>query len=190
MPSRSEKVAAFRALHQSGCFIMPNVWEAGGARMMQALGFKAIATTSSGYAWTINRKDGARNVSRDETLAHSRLLVEATDLPVNGDFEDCYADDPAGVAETVRLAAEAGLAGVSIEDLWPDGPEVARSFEDALARVEVAVDAARTHDIVLTARADGMIKGAYDLDEAIRRLLAFEAAGAEVLYAPMIQSSR
>jgi 2-methylisocitrate lyase-like PEP mutase family enzyme len=188
MPSREEKVAAFRAQHESGCFIMPNPWDAGGARMMAALGFPAVATTSSGYAFSIGRKDSQGDVTLAETLAHATLMSEATDLPVNGDFEDCYAPDAEGVGETIRLAAETGLAGVSIEDRWLGGPEPMRSFDDALVRVEAAVNAARRHNIVLTARADGIGKGAYGLEEAIRRLQAFDAAGADVLYAPGVKT--
>ena len=184
MTSRSEKVQAFRALHATGCFIIPNPWDIAGARMMTELGFKAVATTSSGYAFSRGRKDGANDVSRDESLTYAAEIVASTTLPVTADLEDCYAGAPDGVAETIRLAAEAGLAGVSIEDRMPDPSKPIRDFDDAVERVAVAAEAARRHDIVLTARADGIGKGVYDLDEAIRRLKRFEALGVDVLYAP------
>ncbi len=188
MTSRSEKVQTFRGLHATGCFIIPNPWDVACARMMAQLGFKALATTSSGYAFSRGRKDGANDVSRDESLAYAAEIAASTTLPVTADLEDCYAGTADGVAETIRLAAEAGLAGVSIEDRMPDPSQPIREFDDAVARVAVAAEAARRHDIVLTARADGIGKGAYDLDEAIRRLQRFEALGADVLYAPGIQN--
>ena len=188
MASRAEKVERFRALHQSGCFVVPNPWDIAGVRMMTALGFKALATTSSGYAFSKGRKDGANDITRDESLTYAAEIAAATSLPVTADLEDCYAARPDGIAETVRLAAEAGLAGVSIEDRWPGGPQPIRGFDDALARVAAAVEAAKRYDVVLTARADGVGKGAYDLDEAIRRLRAYERVGAEVLYVPGVPS--
>lgn len=184
MPTRSEKVKAFRALHETGCFIVPNPWDVAGARMMAALGFKALATTSSGFAFSKGKRDGANEVSRDDSLAYAAAIAASTDLPVTADLEDGYADTPAGVAETVRLAAEAGLTGLSIEDRQPDPAKPIRDFDDAVARIAAATEAARQHDIVLTARADGMGKGVYDVDEAIRRLCAYEELGADVLYAP------
>ncbi|TRC78215.1 isocitrate lyase/phosphoenolpyruvate mutase family protein [Mesorhizobium sp. WSM4310] len=185
--SRAEKVETFRALHSAGCFIIPNPWDAAGARMMAGLGFKALATTSSGYAFSRGRKDGANDISRDDSLTYAAQIAAATHLPVTADLEDCYAATADGVAETVRLAAEAGLAGVSIEDRMPDPLHPIRDFDDAVARVAVAAEAARCYNIVLTARADGLGKGTYDLDEAIRRLKRFEALGAEVLYAPGVK---
>lgn len=186
MTTRSAKVRQFRDLHLAGCFTIPNPWDVGGARMMTALGFKALATTSSGYAFSKGKQDMTRDVSRDETLQYAAAIAASTHLPVSADTEDCYADTPDGVADTVRLAAEAGLAGLSIEDRRPDPAAPIRDFDDAVARVAVAVQAARRHDIVLTARADGLGAGAYDLDEAIRRLKAFEALGADVLYVPAV----
>lgn len=183
---RQDKVKAFRALHREGCFIMPNPWDIAGARMMSRLGFKALATTSSGYAFSQGKQDSMAEVGRDECLAYAATIASATDLPVTADTEDCYAATPDGVAETVRLAAEAGLAGLSIEDRDLSGAQPIRAFDDAAARVAAAVEAARQHDIVLTARADGFAKGAYDIDEAIRRLRRFEELGAEVLYMPGI----
>lgn len=152
--------------------------------MMVSLGFKALATTSSGYAFSRGKQDGALEVSREESLAYAAAIAAAVDVPVTADLEDCYATTPEGVAETVRLAAEAGLAGLSIEDRQPNGDRPIRDFDDAAARVAAAAEAARKHNIVLTARADGIGKGGYNVEEAIRRLKAFEALGAEVLYAP------
>lgn len=184
MISRSEKVERFRALHKSGCFVIPNPWDIAGARVMVGLGFSALATTSSAYAFSKGRKDGALEVSRDESLAYAAEIAASTDLPVTADLEDGYADTPQGVAETVRLAAEAGLAGLSIEDRRPKSNVPIRDFDDAVARVAAAADAARKHNIVLTARADGLGKGTYDLEETIRRLKVFVTLGAEVVYAP------
>ena len=184
MPARDQKTAAFRALHASGCFVMPNVWDSGSAHLFAGLGFPALATTSSGFAYTTGRRDGVGEISRDDALAHAAAIAAATDLPVSADLEDGYADSPEGVAETIRLAAKAGLAGVSIEDARPTGDPACYSFESAAARIAAAVSAAQDANIVLTARADGLMTGAYDLQEAIRRLQAFEAAGAEVLYSP------
>lgn len=163
---------------------MPNPWDIASAKMMTRLGFKALATTSSGYAFSQGKQDSVAEVGRDECLAYAATIVGATDLPVTADTEDCYAATPDGVAETVRLAAEAGLAGLSIEDRNVSGKPPIRDFEDAVDRVAAAVEAAREYDIVLTARADGVTKGAYDVDEAIRRLRRFEELGAEVLYMP------
>jgi len=184
MISRSEKVERFRTLHKSGCFVVPNPWDIGGAGMMVGLGFKALATTSSGYAFSKGRRDGALEVSREESLAYAAEIAASIDVPVTADLEDGYADTPEGVAETVRLAAEAGLAGLSIEDRQPNSDLPIRDFDDAVARVAAAAEAARKHNIVLTARADGLGKGVYDLEEAIRRLKVFETLGAEVVYAP------
>lgn len=184
MSKRDALVEEFRVLHHTGCFVIPNPWDAAGARMMAALGFRALATTSSGYAFSQGRKDGCNDIQLAETLAYASGIVRATDLPVTVDLEDCYATDASGIDDVVRQAAEAGLAGFSIEDRWPNGPSPIREYDDALRRVEAAVAAARTYNIVLTARADGLGKKAYGLDEAIRRLQAFEAAGADVLHAP------
>lgn len=175
----------FWNLHQSGCFVIPNPWDAGSARMMAALGAAALATTSGGHAFTLGRADGG-SISRDEALAHAEAIVAATPLPVSGDFENGFADSPEGVAETVRLAAGAGLSGCSIEDtrMVPGSPPYA--FDEAAERIRAAVAAARAlgRPFVLCARADGLMHGTYALPEAIRRLQAFEAAGADLLYAP------
>lgn len=186
MLARSDKVRCFRDLHKAGCFIIPNPWDIAGARMMTGLGFKALATTSSGYAFSEGKADGSREVGRDETLRYAAAIASATDLPVTADTEDGYAETPDGIEETVRLAAEAGLAGLSIEDRQPNPRKPIRDFEDAVARVAAAVAAAKRYDIVLTARADGLGAGAYGLDEAIRRLKAFEKLGADVLYVPAV----
>jgi len=186
MSSRSEKVMCFRALHETGCFIIPNPWDIGSARMLDKLGFKALATTSSGYAFSKGKVDMTRDVDCDETLQYAAAIAASTELPVSADTEDCYATTAEGVAETVRLAAEAGLAGLSIEDRQPNPAKPIRDFDDAVARVAAAVEAARKYDIVLTARADGLGAKAYGLDEAIRRLRAFEKLGADVLYAPAL----
>lgn len=177
---------AFRALHRPGNpFILANAWNAGSARMLAALGAEAIATSSSAYAFTLGRPDGG-TVSRDEALAHAADLVAATPLPVSGDFENGFGETPETCAETVRLAAEAGLAGLSIEDtaLPSDDPY---PFELAVERIRAAAAAARAldRDIVLVARADGCLTGRYGIDEALRRLRAFDEAGADCLYAPL-----
>ena len=180
---REEKVKAFRALHRPGePLVMPNPWDLGSARMLAALGAKALATTSAGHAFTLGRPDG--HVGRDEALEHAAAIAAAVAVPVNGDLENCYAREPDRAAETVRLAAEAGLAGCSIEDTDLPGSD-AYPFELAVERVQAAVAAARAADIVLTARADGYLTKAYDADEAVRRCRAFAEAGADVIYAPL-----
>ncbi|WP_375410663.1 oxaloacetate decarboxylase [uncultured Methylobacterium sp.] len=188
MTTRDQKVGRFRELHRQGCFIIPNPWDALSARLLEASGFAALATTSSGYAFSVGKQDGAGQLSRDEILAYAERIVACTDLPVTADLEDGYAATADGVAETVRLAYEAGLAGISIEDSCPIGVEPVRDFDSAVERVRAACEAARRYDIVLTARADGLGSGHYDLDETIRRLNAFEKAGADVVYAPGVPS--
>jgi len=185
--TQSEKAAAFRQLHQGpGAFVVPNPWDAGSARILAALGFQALATTSSGVALSLGRRDGELAVSRDEALQSAAAIVQATPLPVSADLENCFGDDPATVAETIRLAAEIGLAGCSVEDSTtrPDDPIYPR--EQAIERVAAAVEAARSlpFPFTLTARAENFLHGRPDLDDTIARLLAFEAAGADVLYAP------
>lgn len=177
---------AFHDLHQSGCFVIPNPWDRGSARMMAALGAEALATSSAAHAFTLGRAD-LGGVSRDEALAHAEDLVAATPLPVSGDFENGFADDPDGVAETIRLAAEAGLSGCSIEDTVMEPGNPAYAFDLAVERIRAAVAAARGlgRPFVLCARADGVMNGSYDLAEGIRRLQAFEAAGADLLYLPV-----
>lgn len=177
---------AFAALHAKGCFVIPNPWDAGSARMMAAAGAQALATSSAAHAFTLGRPDMGR-VSRDEALAHAEAIVAATPLPVSGDFENGYADDPVGVAETIRLAAEAGLSGCGIEDTRMVEGHPAYDFDLAVERIRAAAAAARAlgRPFVLVARADGVMNGAYDLSEGIRRLRAFEAAGADCLFLPV-----
>ena len=176
----------FRALHVAGDpLVMVNVWDCGSARMMQSMGAKALATSSAAHAFTLGRGDGG-TVTRDEALAHAQDIVSATNLPVQGDFENGFGDAPDDCAQTVRLAAEIGLAGICIEDtMFPDGTPY--PFDLAVERMAAAAAAARSlpHDFMLTARADGIMIGHYDTDEAIRRLQAFEAAGVDCLYAPL-----
>jgi 2-methylisocitrate lyase-like PEP mutase family enzyme len=179
--------ARLRALHRPGDpFVLMNAWDAGSARLLAALGAQAIGTTSAGFAFTLGLPDGAR-ITRDQALAHAEALVAATPLPVSGDLENGYAEDPAGVAETIRFAAEAGLAGASIEDTDLPGSG-AYWFELAVERVRAAADAARglRRDFVLVARADGLLTGAYKLREALDRLQAFAEAGADCVYAPLL----
>lgn len=178
--------AALRALHIPGDpFILANAWDAGSARMLAALGAEAIGTSSAAHAFTLGRPDMG-NVTRDEALAHAEQLIAATPLPVSGDFENGFGASPEEVAETVRMAADAGLAGISIEDTALPSSE---AYETSLAveRIEAAVQAARSlpGDFVLLARADGVMNGGYDLEEGIRRLQAFERAGADALYLPL-----
>jgi 2-methylisocitrate lyase-like PEP mutase family enzyme len=177
--------AMFRALHRPGDpFVLANAWDAGSARMLAALGAQAIGTTSAGYAFTLGRPDMGQ-VTRDEALAHAEALVAATPLSVSGDLENGYGDAPEDVAQTVRRAAEVGLAGCSIEDTALPGAD-AYPRAAAVQRIRAAVAAARSlaRDFVLVARADGVMNGAYDLDEAIARVRAFEAVGADCVYVP------
>ena len=176
----------FRRLHQKGNpFVLANAHDIGGVKVLTALGAQAIGTTSNGHAYTLGRPDMG-NITRDEAMAHAQEIVAATHLPVSGDFENGYGDDPETVAETIRMSAEIGLAGVSIEDTDMTDREF-YDFELAVERIKAAVSAARalSHDFVLVARADGMMNGVYGMDEAVRRLQAFDAAGADCLYAPM-----
>jgi 2-methylisocitrate lyase-like PEP mutase family enzyme len=178
----------FRRLHQSGCFVLPNPWDVGSARLLAALGFPALATTSSGFAWSLGRPDNA--VSLDEALAHFRAIAGAVPLPLNADFEHGFAVEPDGVAVNVSAAAATGVAGLSIEDSTGDAAAPLFPFELAVARVRAAraaVDATGT-DVVLTARTDAYIVGRPDLSETIRRLTAFADAGADCLYAPGVRA--
>lgn len=175
----------FRALHRPGSpFILANAWDVGSARMLVALGAKAIGTSSAGYAFTRGLPDGGR-VGREEAIAHARDLADHVAVPVSADLEDGYGPEPADCAATVEMAALAGLAGCCLEDVSPEGRPYA--FEPAVARMTAAATAARRapHDFVLCARADGVMHGAYDVDEAIRRLRAFAGAGVDMLYCPM-----
>jgi len=187
MRTYAEKSAAFRALHERpGIFVIPNPWDAGTARLLASLGFEALATTSLGLANTLGRADGTGAVSRDEVLANCRTIAEATDLPVNADLENGYSDKPEAAAEMIRLAALAGVVGGSIEDATGDPQKPIYDFELAVERVHAAVAVARSlaTPFMLTARAENFLHGRRDIDDTIRRLRAFEAAGADVLYAP------
>jgi 2-methylisocitrate lyase-like PEP mutase family enzyme len=184
-----EKALAFRALHERpGIFIMPNPWDAGTAKLLAALGFEALATTSLGLANMLGRADST--VSRADTIENCRTIAAATDLPVNADLENCFADEPEAAAETIRLAAEAGVVGGSIEDFTGDRANPIYDFDLAVARVRAAVAVARSLPIpfMLTARAENLIRGRPDMDDTIRRLQAYEAAGADVLYAPGLKT--
>lgn len=181
------RAVAFRDLHAApDPFVIPNPWDAGTARILTSLGFAALATTSAGLAFTLGRRDGANLVSRAETLANAAAVAEATHLPVSADLENGFAADPDQVGETIRLAADAGLVGGSIEDATgrPESPVF--PFDVAMERVVAAVEAAKAlpFPFVLTARAENFLYGIPDLDDTIRRLQAYEAAGADVLYAP------
>jgi 2-methylisocitrate lyase-like PEP mutase family enzyme len=186
--STSDKRRAFRELHQSGCFVIPNPWNVGSARYLQGLGFKALATTSSGHAHSIGYPDG--DVTRDMVLAHCREIAQATDVPVNADFEGGYADDPDEVAANVRLCVETGVAGLSIEDATGNDANPLYDFDLAVKRVRAARDAIDKAggDVIFTARTEGFIRNRPDLDETIRRLKAFADAGADCLYSPGIKT--
>ncbi len=184
----ADKRQSFRRLHESGCFVIPNPWNVGSARYLQALGFPALATTSSGYAHSIGYSDG--NVTRDLVLAHCREIAQATDVPVNADFEGGYADDPDAVATNVKLCVATGVAGLSIEDFTGHDADPLYDFELAVARVRAAraaIDAAGG-GVVFTARTEGFIKSRPDMAETIRRLKAFADVGADCLYAPGIKT--
>jgi 2-methylisocitrate lyase-like PEP mutase family enzyme len=184
--ARERKAAAFRDLHAGPLFIIPNPWDAGSARALAALGFRALATTSSGFAFTLGRRDGS--VSLEEVLAHVEALDRATDLPVSADLENGYAEAAAGVATAIRRVAAAGAVGASIEDYDRSGRIY--PLPEAVERVQAAVDAARGLPVpfTLTARAENHIRGNPDLDDTIERLQAFEASGADVLFAPGLRT--
>ena len=187
MRTQAEKAAAFRALHERpGAFIIPNPWDAGTAKLLASLGFEALATTSLGLSNSLGRPDGAGVVSREEVLDNCRLIAAATDLPVNADLENGYAHEPRAAAEMIRLASEAGIVGGSIEDATGDPQNPIYDFALAVERVQAAVEMGRSLPVpfVLTARAENLLHGRLDLDDTIRRLQAFEKAGADVLYAP------
>ena len=187
-PSVADKRRAFQQLHEAGCFAIPNPWDIGSARFLQSLGFKALATTSSGFAWSQGRPDAPG--SRDVALAHLRDMVAATDLPMNADFENGYARDSAGVAENVRLAVETGVAGLSIEDSTGDASSPLYSLDTAVERMRAArkaIDMAGG-DTLLVGRAECFLVGRPDLDETIARLRAYAQAGADCLYAPGIRT--
>jgi 2-methylisocitrate lyase-like PEP mutase family enzyme len=180
--STTQKRDAFRQLHESGCFVLPNPWDVGSAKILQHLGFKALASTSAGMAWAMGRADG--QVSLDEVLLHLSSLAHATDLPLNADFENGFADAPDEVARNVALAVDTGVSGLSIED-FPGGAATGLyDFDLAVERIAAARAAIGSSGVVLTARSEGFLRGAPDMDETIRRLNAFAKAGADCLYAP------
>lgn len=180
------KAEAFRDLHREGCFVIPNPWDAGSARALAAMGFAALATSSGAAAGVLGRRDG--ELTRDEALAHARAIVEATDLPVAADLENGFGDAPADAALTIRLAAQAGLVGGSIEDASGVADRRIYDFGHAVERVAAAAEAARglPFPFTLTARCENFLRGHPDLDDTIRRLQAYERAGADVLFAPAL----
>jgi 2-methylisocitrate lyase-like PEP mutase family enzyme len=189
MRTQADKAAAFRALHERpGAFIIPNPWDAGTAKLLAAVGFEALATTSLGLANMLGRADV--HVTQAEVIENCRVIAQATDLPVNVDLENCFADDPVAAAEVIRFAAEAGAVGGSIEDYTGDRANPIYDFDFAVARVRAAVHVAHALPVpfLLTARAENLIHGRNDMADTIRRLQAYEAAGADVLYAPGLRT--
>lgn len=187
MSTQRERAQKFKALHErKGAFIIPNPWDIGSARVLAGLGFEALATTSDGAANALGVFDG--ELQRQQVIDHCRLIASATDLPLNADLENCFAHDPKQAAETIRLAAQAGCVGGSIEDYSGDAAKPIYDFELAVERVRAAAEVANSLDFpfLLTARAENLLRGRNDLDDTIRRLQAFEAAGAHVLYAPAL----
>lgn len=184
----STRVRVFRELHRSGCFVIPNPWDVGSARLLAQLGFPALATTSSGFAWSLGRQDN--HVTIVEALTHFRAIAAAVDVPVNGDFEGGFAADPDGVGRNVRFATATGIAGVSIEDSTGDAAEPLFEFARAVERVKAARQAIDESGsgVLLTGRSEGFIVGRPDLPETIRRLTAYAEAGADCLYAPGLRT--
>ncbi|MDQ1643539.1 MAG: hypothetical protein QOJ90_2890 [Actinomycetota bacterium] len=186
MNTQDERVAEFRRLHSTGCFVMPNPWDVGSARALEQLGFKALATTSAGHAWTLGRADN--QITLEQTLDHLRVVVDAVGVPVNADFEGGFAVAPEQVNVNVSLAATTGVAGLSIEDSTGDKGHPLHDFDLAVERVRAArqaIDDSGT-GIVLTGRSEGFVVGRPDIDETVRRLQAYAEAGADCLYAPRI----
>jgi 2-methylisocitrate lyase-like PEP mutase family enzyme len=186
--SQSEKVEAFRRLHADGCFVMPNPWDVGSAVALERMGFPALATTSAGHAWALGRVDG--QVPRDAELDHLRELANAVEVPLNADFQGGFADDPADVAANVKLAAATGIAGLSIEDSTGNADAPLYELDLAVERIRAAreaIDESGT-GVLLTGRSEGFVVGRPDLEETIRRLQAYAAAGADCLYAPFIST--
>lgn len=192
MNSQTIRAETFAALHRrASIFAVPNPWDAGSAKLLAAMGFEALATTSAGLAFSLGKPDGEGAVSRDETLANARAIVEATPLPVTADLENGFGDDPETCAETLRLAAATGIVGASIEDATGSAAAPIYSFEQAVARVSAAVAAVRglPFPFTLTARAENFLHGVEDLSDTVRRLEAFADAGADVLFAPGLTTS-
>lgn len=186
-----ERAKLFQELHkQSGLFVIPNPWDIGTARFLEVMGFKALATTSAGLAYSLGKPDAEGFLTREETLQNAQAILQATQLPVAADLENGYGDDPGDCIETLRLAAQAGLSGGSIEDATGDPEDPIYSFELAVERIQAAVKTVRSlpHPFTLTARAEGLIHNKPDLKDTIRRLEAFAAAGADVLFAPGVKT--
>ena len=187
--TRDQKYKVFQALHERpGAFVIPNPWNAGTARILTALGFEALATTSAGYAFAVGRRDSAAGLTRDEILQNAKEIVDATHLPVSADLEDGFGRLPEMCAETIRLASDTGLVGGSIEDATGDAKDPIYEFQLAVERVAAAATAAHDCQFMLTARAENFLHGRPDLDDTIRRLQSFAEAGADVLYAPGLPS--
>lgn len=188
MKTQAEKGALFQSLHaRPGAFVIPNPWDAGSARILAHLGFEALTTTSAGLAFSLGKRDGTGEVTRDETIANAKAIADATDLPVAADLENGFGDSPEAAAETIRLAGEvAGLVGGSIEDASGDPRQPIYDFQHAVERVAAAAEAAHAlpFPFVFVGRAENFLHGRKDLDDTIRRLQAYEAAGADALYAP------
>jgi 2-methylisocitrate lyase-like PEP mutase family enzyme len=184
-PASAAKRSQFKALHQRGCFVVPNPWDVGSARYLASLGFKALATTSSGFAWSLGKADGA--VPLEDLLPHLRDLAAATDIPVSADFEHGYGASPAGLAAAVTSAMQTGIAGLSIEDSTKDDTAPLYAIDEAVARIRAA-RAAVDGGGVLTARAENFFVGRPDLEDVVKRLKAYAAAGADVLYAPGLKT--
>lgn len=188
MNTHDERIERFHQLHSSGCFVMPNPWDRGSARALEQLGFKALATTSAGLAWTLGKADN--QITLEQTFGHLKVIVDSVDLPVNADFQGGFAVDPDKVAANVKLAVATGIAGLSIEDASGDNDEPLLEFELSVDRVRAArraIDESGTR-AVLTGRSEGFVCGRPDIDETIRRLCAYAEAGADCLFAPRIES--
>jgi 2-methylisocitrate lyase-like PEP mutase family enzyme len=187
--THEQKYNAFRALHErAGTFVLPNPWNAGTAKILTALGFEALATTSAGYAFSIGQEDSTANLTRDGMLHNAKEIVEATHLPVSADLQDGFGPSPETCADTIRLAAAIGLAGGSIEDATGDPSAPIYDFQLAVERIEAAAETAHTHQFLLTARAENFLHNRPNLEDTIRRLQSFADAGADVLYAPGLPS--
>lgn len=188
MSSQADRIAEFHRLHGAGCFVMPNPWDPGSARVLAGMGFPALATTSAGFSWTLGKADAEATL--DEVLAHLREITAAVDVPVNADFEGGYGVSPDDVAENVRSAVQTGIAGLSIEDSSGDRGDPLLDRDLAVARIvaaRAAIDASGT-GVLLTGRSEGFVVGRPDLDETVRRLRAYAEAGADCLYAPRIST--
>lgn len=187
-PTVSDKRAAFREMHHAGCFLLPNPWDAGSARLLERLGYRALATTSAGYAWSQGQADG--QLSRDDTLAHMRYMAAMSDLPINADFESGFGATPEAVFDSVSLALATGVAGLSIEDSSGDPAQPVRDKAQAVERLQAARAAidAGGGDTLLVGRAENYFVGRPDLDDTVERLLAYSQAGADCLYAPGLRT--